>query len=364
MADPQPAQAGIGPLREVLADLRNTAREQMVAAWQIHVEHIQEQLAAGWPERIAWIFEERFRELQASLEEQYRATINENVAAALLDARGAVREDFADKLNQSMRRLRMFESDAQWASAVLDATESYCDRAALFTLSGLNLHLEAVRGMQKPAELADVPLADAPAFASVVATSDAMVALRTRGVFSDTLAGVFGEEPGLRFHLFPIATRERVLAILYADSAGAMEANAVELIASIAGTVLDSISGRSSAPAQLVRIATGERTGAGIGAWFELSREDQELHLKAQRFARVQVAEMRLYKSDAVKDGRARRDLYDALKAEIDNAREVFQRDYLTATPTMVDYFHLELNRTLANGDAELLGRSYPGPLA
>ena len=364
MADPQPAQASIGPLREALADLRNTAREQMVAAWQIHVEQIQEQLAAGWPERIAWIFEERFRELQARLEEQYRVTINEHVAAALLDARGAVREDFADKLNQSMRRLRMFESDAQWASAVLDATESYCDRSALFTLSGLKLHLEAVRGMPKPEDVAQIPLADAPAFASVVATSDAMVALRTRGEFSDALAGVFGEAPDQRFHLFPIATHERVLAILYADSAGSIETSALELVAGIAGTVLDSLSGRSSTPAQLVRIATGERTGAGIGAWFDLSREDQELHLKAQRFARVQVAEMRLYKSDAVKDGRARRDLYDALKTEIDSAREVFQRDYLTATPTMVDYFHLELNRTLANDDPELLGRSYPGPLA
>ncbi len=73
---------------------------------------------------------------------------------------------------------------------------------------------------------------------------------------------------------------------------------------------------------------------------------------------------MRLYKSDAVKDGRARRDLYGTLQAEIDNARDIFQRDYLTATPTMVDYFHLELIRTLANDEAELLGRSYPGPLA
>lgn len=362
MADSQPAL--IGPLREVFADLRNTAREQMVAAWQIHIEQLQEQLAGGWPERIAWIFEERFRELQTRLEEQYRASVSEHIAAALLDARASVRGDFAEKLNQSMRRLRTFESDAQWASAVLDATESFCDRAALFTLAGVNLHLETVRGMQRPAEMVDVPLADAPAFSSVVATSDALVALRTRGELSAALAAVFGEDPAARFHLFPIATRQRVVAILYADSAGAMESTALELIAGIAGTVLDSLSGGASSPAQLVRISAGSRAGSGIGSWFELSREDQELHLKAQRFARVQVAEMRLYKSDAVKDGRARRDLYGTLQAEIDNARDIFQRDYLTATPTMVDYFHLELIRTLANDEAELLGRSYPGPLA
>ena len=237
-------------------------------------------------------------------------------------------------------------------------------RAALFTLAGVKLHLEAVRGMQRPTELEDVALADAPAFASVVATSDAMVALRTRGELSDALANIFGEDPAGRFHLFPIATRERVLAILYADSSAPMETGALELIAGIAGTVLDSLSGRAATTGQLVRISAGDRAGSGIGAWFELSREDQELHLKAQRFARVQVAEMRLYKSDAVKQGRESRDLYSTLQTEIDAARERFQQEYLTATPTMVDYFHLELVRTLANDDAEMLGRGYPGPLA
>ena len=119
--------------------------------------------------------------------------------------------------------------------------------------------------------------------------------------------------------------------------------------------MLDGISGRSSSPPQLVRISGAERATAGIGAWFELSRPEQELHLKAQRFARVQVAEMRLYKPAAVKDGRARRDLYAVLETEIDNSRKLFQRDYLTATPTMVDYLHLELVRTLANDEVDLL---------
>ena len=29
----------------------------------------------------------------------------------------------------------------------------------------------------------------------------------------------------------------------------------------------------------------------------------------------------------------------------------------------MVDYLHLELMRTLANDDADLLGKEYPGPM-
>jgi hypothetical protein len=77
----------------------------------------------------------------------------------------------------------------------------------------------------------------------------------------------------------------------------------------------------------------------------------------------VQVAEMRLYKSQAVKTGRIERDLYGALREDVDRARDAFRQDFLTASPTMVDYIHLELLRTLANDDVELLGPTYPGPL-
>jgi hypothetical protein len=98
-------------------------------------------------------------------------------------------------------------------------------------------------------------------------------------------------------------------------------------------------------------------------SWFSLSREDRGLHLRAQRFARVQVANIRLYKSEKVKNGRAAHDLYTSIKEEIDSAREVFRREFLDASDSMVDYLHLELVGTLANDDTDVLGRNYPGPM-
>jgi hypothetical protein len=88
------------------------------------------------------------------------------------------------------------------------------------------------------------------------------------------------------------------------------------------------------------------------------------LHRKARRFARVQVASLRLYKSDAVKNGRTGGQLYTSLKEEIDAARGVFRRDFIAKSETMVDYLHLELVGTLANDEVELLGPDYPGPMA
>jgi len=93
-----------------------------------------------------------------------------------------------------------------------------------------------------------------------------------------------------------------------------------------------------------------------------MTREEQELHAKAQRFARVRVAEMRLYQAQAVREGREQARLYSALKGEMDRGRAQFKHEFMSVT-SMLDYFHLELVRTLANDDASLLGEDYPGPL-
>jgi hypothetical protein len=97
--------------------------------------------------------------------------------------------------------------------------------------------------------------------------------------------------------------------------------------------------------------------------WSELTREEKELHLRAQRFARVKVAQLRLYKSEEVKAARAGQELYAVLREDIDRARAEYEAEFTGKTPTMLDYLHLELLSTLANDDAAAFGKDYPGPL-
>jgi hypothetical protein len=85
---------------------------------------------------------------------------------------------------------------------------------------------------------------------------------------------------------------------------------------------------------------------------------------KAQRFAKVRIAEIQLYQAPAVKAGRASRDLYGALKPHIDAARQAFEERFLSNGTRTADYLHFEFVRALANDDATLLGPGYPGPLA
>jgi len=320
--------------RAFLANTRTVAREQ--------IEHI---------------FEERMAALTAGVERAVEESIRE------------AQRELAGKLNQAVRRLRCLEGEQQWSKVLVDATQGFCDRAALFTLNGRVLQLQAARNFGEAAQLTDVALSSAPAFASAAESKDTVVAIRTRGEMSEPIAAWIGEAADQKFHLFPIVTGGRVTAVLYADASDRnVEVDAVELLATVAGAVIarrESIPEPSVGPephVDLVNIAVASQ-GPDVAPAPFVDRDQQYLHSKAQRFARVQTAEIRLYKSEEVKKGRTERDLYTSLKVEIDAAREVFHRDFLSTSGTMVDYLHLELVRTLANNDAELLGPNYPGPL-
>jgi hypothetical protein len=88
-----------------------------------------------------------------------------------------------------------------------------------------------------------------------------------------------------------------------------------------------------------------------------------EAHLRAQRFARVRVAEIQLYQAAQVKAGRVSGDLYGALKTVLDAARSAYAERFLTPVNGIPDYLHHEVVKALANNDVKLLGSQYPGPL-
>jgi hypothetical protein len=103
----------------------------------------------------------------------------------------------------------------------------------------------------------------------------------------------------------------------------------------------------------IVSSAVLSRGVAGLLA--SLSTPLAEDDLRAQRLARVKVAEMQLYQAAQVKAGQAARDLYGALHAQIDEARAAFPEQFL-------HYLHQEIVRTLAHNDEALLGPHYPMP--
>jgi hypothetical protein len=299
------------------------------------------------------------RKLLSELE-QLLQTETETCVSARVRAAGRVQ---AEHLNQSVRRLRQAGGFAEIATILCDACAPFCNDCAVFHVYDNVVTGECRRGMghQTNAGFREVHFAapEAAAFAGAIESREPVVALCSAAEISATLLSLFDHAADDKVHLFPLTIDGATPGILYA--VGTVESAALELLAQSAATVLEAHQkpARAAAP-DVLHIEPAPPTAS---AWDSLSPEDRRLHLRAQRYARVQVAEMRLYRPDAVKAGRARGDLYSALREPIDSARQIYRQTFVLATPTMADYFHEELLCTLANDNAAWLGEKYPGPL-
>lgn len=90
----------------------------------------------------------------------------------------------------------------------------------------------------------------------------------------------------------------------------------------------------------------------------EMDRMDEE----AQRYARLLVSEIELYNPEEVVQGIEKKDLYARLKVHIDRSRRAYEQRFGRPNAAQPDYFHEEMVRVLAQGDAALLGSEYPYP--
>jgi hypothetical protein len=124
----------------------------------------------------------------------------------------------------------------------------------------------------------------------------------------------------------------------------------------------------SSPPPAVVETAaplgTARRYGRGANAELpvEVADDDERrLHNDARRFARILVDEIKLYKEQQVREGRAGSDLYRRLREDMERSREAYDKRVNPRVAARYDYFHHELVNTLAEGDASKLGEDYPG---
>ena len=279
--------------------------------------------------------------------------------------RNTTQREIAEYLNQALRRVRQSSTWQDALALLTDSTSAYCRRSAVFTLSETTADAVHTRGFEDLR--LHVPLDQAAAFRTAIDTKDPVVAMPSASEISGGLAQAIGSPDVVNsVYLFPIVARQKVIALLLA--AGSVQPATLELLCEMVALKSEAPELQSTPPVMastLVQLdgGTAVTPEQGIGAWERLTPDEQALHLQAQRFARVKVAEMRLYRAEAVREGRTRGDLYGLLGSEIDRARHGFHQNFIIDSPTMVDYFHLELLRSLAHEDNRLLGTSYPGPL-
>jgi len=90
-----------------------------------------------------------------------------------------------------------------------------------------------------------------------------------------------------------------------------------------------------------------------------ISPEDQDVHRKALRFARLLIDEIKLYNQAKVAEGRKHKDLYDRLKETIEKSRATYQKRYGKTVAASGNYFQNEIIRSLAEDDLSIIGANF-----
>jgi hypothetical protein len=286
--------------------------------------------------------------------------IDQAVAAAGSKSRRAAMEE----INQILRRLRQCRSTDEVAAWLVDSTSSLCGCAALFEVAPNSLRGVRARGFaltQENLDRLEIPLDSAPAFSHCVQERDTVVAMGATSEISPEALAALGHRPDEKVYLYPVVIEEKTAAVLYAT--GEVDGAALELLAQAAASaaqILSSAGAQTSGP-DLVKIEgikmPGIQPPRGNTAILRQARE-----ARARWQARAAVAGIHLRRKEAVEWGRRQRDIYSALRTEIDAARRAYTQDFLAVSPVIADYLHRELLK-LAHDDPSVLGPDYPGSL-
>jgi hypothetical protein len=140
---------------------------------------------------------------------------------------------------------------------------------------------------------------------------------------------------------FPLVISGETIGVVYAEHGPTI---GLEILTRHASRCLESMTAFRTARA-LARQHDPARVGSDLG----------EEDASARRYAKLLVSEIKLYHQNDVAAGCRERDLAARLGGEIARARVLYEQRVPLEVQHRADYFHEELVRTLADGDASLL---------
>jgi len=110
---------------------------------------------------------------------------------------------------------------------------------------------------------------------------------------------------------------------------------------------------------ELIEAPASVASGNGEFDVNQLSAEEQELHRRANRVAKVSMQDIKMLRPEQVRLGRQNKDLCIRLKDDIEKAHREYDRRFKPIMDHPVDYFYRWMVEILAEGDTHALGE-YP----
>ena len=350
----------------VLAALRTEADERVAQA-RAEADELLSHARTEADQRLA----AAKAEAEAAAAESVAAAKAEAIQASgpVIDARAAERQAemaFAERLSDAVRRLDTARSLIEVLDVLVEAAAREVPRVAIFLVRGSKLAGWRAAGYSRdedPRE-SEVPLDQAGLLTKAVRSA---AAVTTADALSDDGGATpFGALPVASAAVaIPLRVGGETVGVLYADDVSTREHEApsawpesVEVLARHACRCLEVVTiTRVTQPMAIPapsRPTPTPRRYTPQARIFQAGHDDDDD--AARRYARLLVSEIKLYHESAVNAGRHDRNLLERLRTEIDRARRLYTERVPAAVQTRADYFEQELVRTLANGDASLLG--------
>jgi hypothetical protein len=401
----------ISPLVQQLIDASAAEREEAIQAARVAILEEAEQAAqarvADAEARVRATLDERIAEARAEDREaaareirtQIESDVDQKMRDALEAAEGRMRIALADGQAQAAEELR-----ASVAAAQVKERES--------EMAGVTRLLESVRGLDGATSLSEVLDAlalgaarEAARAGVVVLRGDRIQGWRLSGFGARDKqpksvdltigeSGVIGlaigaaravnttdsQNSGPGFEALPenglglavpVIVGGRVVAVVYADAVSidgsprhvpSSWPELIEVMARHAGRCLEALTTQRANKPSPPASAVGPASPASVpgpsapGGPSTLMQITDGVSTAARRTARLLVSEIRLFHEPAVTEGRRHRNLLSRLAPEIEKARQAYNDQVPPVVRSHTDYFHQELIRTLAGGDAALLG--------
>jgi GAF domain len=401
-------------LQRLVSDLLNEAHHETTAEVAAAEQRLRTEMDAGFARVKAEESEEAMREARKSVNAEADRKIQDALAAAetrmkaaLVDPEARAAVQLKDQVSAARVREREIEmagvtrllesvrglDGATSLSEVLDALAQgaarEAARAAVVVLRSDRVHGWRLSGFgprdTQPKSI-DLALGDSGVIGLAVGAARAVT---TRDGQPAADGPGFEHLPPDRMGLaVPVMVGGRVVAIVYADSVP-MDGHErivpsgwpelIEILARHAGRVLEAMAAQKTAPpapkillgkekpgagakgatgatgATGAAGATGADDGTAARTMVKQQAEDTPLEA-ARRIARLLVSEIRLYHEPVVNEARRAGNILARLGPEIARARAAFHAQVPDQVKAESDVFQQELVRTLAGGDATLLG--------
>jgi len=314
------------------------------------------------PTEIQNIIEEAVAEVLDAALPRLRAEIVRRAAEVVESLAPAAGSSPTDLLNAAVAGIQESSSQAEILRHLLEGAARFAGRVALFVVKG-----STIAGWQ------GIGFEDNDVIKSLSASSSSGLTGRaiqgrspasgSANEFDAGFVATVKAPAGNTCVVLPLVVKDKAAAIIYADSGpaggGQLDGSGLQALTRFAAIWLElSALRRAGGGAEETPQAAAMAAGASAPA-APVSEED-ELHKKAKRFAKLLVEEIKLYNQPKVEAGRQHRDLYDRLKIDIEKSRATYDKRYAESAVASADYFTQELVRILADNDVSLMGAGFP----